>query len=338
MNIRISSVLTATLFAAAAFGQQLDRTFHFAHAETVQDMQEIATVVRAITEIKQIAADTEQKLLSVHGSTGQIALAEWLMNELDQPASAQPGSGSNAHKYAMSGDDPDSVVRVFFLKHAGTIQNLQEVATLVRSVTDIRRAFTYNAPQAIVLRGSADQIALAEWLVNNLDIPAKVPSSAKRQYLMAAGGDLDNVVRVFYLTHTDTIQSFQELATVVRSIGGTRRLFTYNAPRAVAVRGTAEQIGLAEWLISELDQPVDVAKSGKREYTVPGPGDPDNVVRVFALTHANTVQRLQEIALQVRTMTQVRRLFTYNAPRIIALKGTPGQVEQADQLIRERDR
>src|SRR5713226_9261074 len=85
MQIRIVSALTVTLFATAAFGQQLDRTFHFTHAETVQDMQEIVTVVRAITEIKQMAPDTEQKLLSVHATAGQIALTEWLMNELDQP-------------------------------------------------------------------------------------------------------------------------------------------------------------------------------------------------------------------------------------------------------------
>jgi hypothetical protein len=336
MHIRIASALTASLFAVTAFGQQLDRTFHFAHAETVQDMQEITTVVRAITEIKQIAPDTEQKLLSVHGTAGQIALTEWLMNELDQPVGAQPGSGSDAHKYLMSGGDPDSVVRVFFLKNAGSVQNLQEVATVVRSIAEIRRAMTYNAPQTLVVRGSAGQIALAEWLVNNLDIPANAAGSAKRQYLMA-GGDLDNVVRVFYLTHTETIQSLQEVATVVRSIGGMRRMFTYNVPRAIAVKGTPEQTGLAEWLINELDQPVNVAKSGRREYTVPGPGDPDNVVRVFSLAHAKTVQRLQEVAVQVRTMTQARRLFTYNAPRIIAMRGTPGQVEQADQLIRERD-
>src|SRR6267378_5293305 len=91
-----TSVLIATLFVATAFGQQLDRTFHFSHAETVQDMQQITTVVRAIAEIKQIAPDTEQKLLSIHGTAAQIALAEWLINELDQPVSAQLGSGSDA--------------------------------------------------------------------------------------------------------------------------------------------------------------------------------------------------------------------------------------------------
>jgi hypothetical protein len=237
----------------------------------------------------------------------------------------------------MSGGDPDSVVRVFFLKNTGTVQNLQEVATTVRSIAEIRRAFTYNATQTLVVRGSSGQIALAEWLVNNLDIPANTAGSSKRQYVMASG-DLDNVVRVFFLTHTETIQNLQEVATLVRTIGDMRRMFTYNAPRAIAVKGTPEQIGLAEWLINQLDQPVDVANSGKREYTVPGPGDPDNVVRVFSLAHAGTVQRLQEVATQVRVMTQARRVFTYNSPRIIALRGTPGQVEQADQLIRERDK
>lgn len=337
MHIRIASALTATLFAVTAFGQQLDRTFHFAHAETVQDMQQIATVVRAITEIKQMAPDTEQKLLSVHGTAGQIALTEWLIGELDQPVGAQPGSGSDADKYLMSGGDPDSVVRVFFLKNTGTVQNLQEVATTVRSIAEIRRAFTYNATQTLVVRGSASQIALAEWLVNNLDIPANTAGSSKRQYVMASG-DLDNVVRVFFLTNTETIQNLQEVATLVRTIGDMRRMFTYNAPRALAARGTAEQIGLAEWLIHQLDQPVNEAKSGRREYTVTGPGDPDSVVRIFSLAHAGTVQRLQEVATQVRVMTQARRVFTYNPPRIIALRGTPGQVEQADQLIRERDK
>ncbi|MDP8979203.1 MAG: hypothetical protein M3O35_01285 [Acidobacteriota bacterium] len=337
MQPRFARVLTAVLFAAAAFGQPLDKTFHFAHTESVQDIQQMATVVRAIVDFKQIAPDTEQKLLSVRGTAGQIALAEWLINELDQPADAPRGSGSEAHKFLVSGSDPDGVVRVFFLKNAGTVQNLQEVATTVRSITGIRRAFTYNAPAAIVFRGSAAQIELADWLVNNLDIPANVPEPAKRQFTMATT-EPDNAVRVFYVAHAGSDQSFQELATLVRTIGDVRRLFTYNAPRAIAVRGTAEQMGLAEWLVDQLDQPPGAAKPGRHEYSVSGPGDPDNLVRIFSLSHAATVQRLQEVATQVRVMTQARRLFTYNAPRIIAVRGTPSQVEHADQLIHERDK
>jgi general secretion pathway protein D len=43
--------------------------------------------------------------------------------------------------------------------------------TTVRSVTEIRRAFAYNAQYAILLRGTADQIALAEKLIRDLDKP-----------------------------------------------------------------------------------------------------------------------------------------------------------------------
>lgn len=106
----------------------------------------------------------------------------------------------------------------------------------------------------------------------------------------------------------------------------------------MVARGTPEQIDLAEWLVPQLDQPATAAKQVKLEYIVPGPGDPDNVVRLFALRPGGTEQRLQEIATEVRTTTQVRRLFTYSAPRIITLRGTPGQVEQANQMIGALDR
>ena len=334
----IAAVLASTASGQSSTDRGVDRTLHFSHAQTAQEMQEIATAVRSITDIQQAAADTERKLLAVHGSANQVALAEWLFDQLDQPANRPPGPDPDEHKYLVSGADPGNVVRVFYLTHAETTQKLQELATIVRSTGDIRRLFTYAAPRAMVARGTADQIALAEWLVNNLDTPAKVANPVERKYLMPPGKDRDNVVRVFYLVHTETVQNLQEVATLVRSISDIRRLFVYTSPRAIATRGTPEQIGLAEWLVNELDQPANAATSGKREYSVPGPGDPDNVVRVFSLTHAGTAQRLQEIAVQVRTMTQVRRLFTYNESRIIALRGTPGQVEQADQMIRERDR
>ena len=35
----------------------------------------------------------------------------------------------------------------------------------MRSITEIRRAFTYNAQNAIIVRGTADQVALAEKLI-----------------------------------------------------------------------------------------------------------------------------------------------------------------------------
>ena len=68
-------------------------------------------------------------------------------------------------------DYEDMVVQVFYLKNVTKVQELQEIATAVRSVTDIRRLFTYNAQNAVLVRGTRDQVALAEKLIRDLDKP-----------------------------------------------------------------------------------------------------------------------------------------------------------------------
>ena len=68
-------------------------------------------------------------------------------------------------------DYEDQVVKVFYLKNITSVQEFQEIVTAVRSITDIRRMFTYNAQNAVMCRGSVDQIALAEKLFSDLDKP-----------------------------------------------------------------------------------------------------------------------------------------------------------------------
>jgi len=68
-------------------------------------------------------------------------------------------------------DFEDYVVKVFYIKNSTLLQELQEISTTVRSVTEIRRAFTYGAQNAILVRGTTDQVALAEKLIQDLDKP-----------------------------------------------------------------------------------------------------------------------------------------------------------------------
>jgi general secretion pathway protein D len=68
-------------------------------------------------------------------------------------------------------DFEDYVVKIFYIRNSTTLQELQEISTTVRSVTEIRRAFTYGAQNAILVRGTADQVALAEKLILDLDKP-----------------------------------------------------------------------------------------------------------------------------------------------------------------------
>jgi general secretion pathway protein D len=68
-------------------------------------------------------------------------------------------------------DYEDEVVKVFYVTNATSVQEFQEIATAIRTVAEIRRVFTYNAQKAMVVRGTVDQVALAEKLVHDLDRP-----------------------------------------------------------------------------------------------------------------------------------------------------------------------
>lgn len=68
-------------------------------------------------------------------------------------------------------DYEEQVVKVFYLTNVTTPQELQEIHTAVRTLTDIRRMFPYNSLNAILIRGTADQVALAEKLIQDMDKP-----------------------------------------------------------------------------------------------------------------------------------------------------------------------
>ena len=62
-------------------------------------------------------------------------------------------------------------------------------------------------------------------------------------------------VRVFYLPNAYTVQEFQEIANALRTVAEIRRVFTYNAMRALVVRGTPDEIAFVEKLVHDLDKP-----------------------------------------------------------------------------------
>jgi general secretion pathway protein D len=68
-------------------------------------------------------------------------------------------------------DYEDFVVKTFYITNASTVQEFQEISTAVRTITNITRVFTVNPQKALVVRGSADAVALAEKLVHDLDKP-----------------------------------------------------------------------------------------------------------------------------------------------------------------------
>jgi len=65
----------------------------------------------------------------------------------------------------------------------------------------------------------------------------------------------DEVVKTFYVTNATSVQEFQEIAVAIRTVADIRRVFTYNAQKAMIVRGTVDAVALAEKLVHDLDKP-----------------------------------------------------------------------------------
>ncbi|HEY1756038.1 MAG TPA: hypothetical protein VGG72_11620 [Bryobacteraceae bacterium] len=144
--------------------------------------------------------------------------------------------------------------------------------------------------------------------------------------------------REFHLVHATTVQDLQELANGVRVLSEVRDMSTDNAQMSLEVRGTAEQIGLVEWLVKQLDQPVGGEVPGSPEYKGLSDTDEnknaitDGVARIFYFPLDSTTQEFQETANAIRTITETRRVATYNAGKAMMVRGTPAQIGMVEWL------
>lgn len=222
--------------------------------------------------------------------------------------------------------------RVFRLTQNENQQQLQEIATLLRATADLPQVSVNDTEKTVSVGGAAGQIAIAGWLINQIDLPATAQLSGVHEYRPPAGGD--DVVRVFYVSHASTPQELQEIVTALRSVADIRRLFVYNALKAVAARGTAQQISLAAWMLDQLNQPAGVAAPSPHDYKLPG----DDLARVFELTHAQSPQQLQEIVVTLRAIGDIQRVFMCNGRRAVVLRSTAERVALAAWLVKELDR
>jgi hypothetical protein len=315
--------------ASVAFGQT-SQVFQLTQKENQQQLEEIATVLRGTADLQQVSVDDLKGTVAVEGTGGQIAMSEWLVHQMDLPASGQL---SGVHEYRPTAGG-DYVVRVFYVNHAARPQELQEIVTCVRSVADIQRVFVYNPMRAAVVRGTNQQISLAAWLVDQLNQPANAAAPSPHEYQLPG----DDVARVFELTYPQTPQQWQEIVTLIRSIGDIGRLFIYIDRRAVIVRARAERVALAAWLVSELDKPVD-GQGAAHDSTAPHEyrlsDDPANLVRVFYLPGSQSAADRQKVVAQVRANSGIRRLYVYNALGALAVRGTPGEVATAEKALDE---
>ncbi len=68
-------------------------------------------------------------------------------------------------------DYEDEIVKTFYLTNVATPQEMQEIITVIRGLTDLRRMFPVNSMNALVIRGPEAKLALAEKVINDVDKP-----------------------------------------------------------------------------------------------------------------------------------------------------------------------
>jgi hypothetical protein len=134
---------------------------------------------------------------------------------------------------------------------------------------------------------------------------------------------------VFYASSPTTVQEFQALATLLRTIGQIRRVFTYNELNAIVVRSDATGMAVGEWLFDDLDQPAN--RSLPIHEFRPATAA-DDVVRVFYLSQ-NPPANVDAVLKQIQAGTSLKLVFSANALRAIAARGAASEITRADQIV-----
>lgn len=211
------------------------------------------------------------------------------------------------------------------LANRPTAQTTQEMLTTVRAVADVTDVSFDEAQLTFTLRGPANLLGLAEWLLRAMDKPAgwqpttgESETVALREYHLPKGAFPDPraewgpVARIYYLTNTTSRQQgIQEILTVLRAVGEIQKVFNCSAPRIIAFRGPATDVDLGEWLLRKLDVPAGGEafahqKENSDDNTLKLPGTrtgSEDIVRVFHLSHAATPKEMNALFAKIQAAT-----------------------------------
>ncbi len=315
------------LFAAGlACGQATqDRTFRFRNAAMDQDFQDLATAAVVASGLKAKSIDAGLRELSMSGPAEQLRVAEWVIAELDRPASPTPPASSIL---TLQTTEPDNTVRVFYPSKITSDQDFAEVVTGILTIGDLRYVARYTSHRALVIRANREGIDLVEWLLTemNLDSPQQTYVFPKSGPEVQRG---ENYVRLFRFPRAKDAQQFNEAQTMIRTLTDTRRVYPYISKRVIFLRGTEEQIDMSRWVLAQIDKELPLAqKSNSSDYTTKA-GD---VMRMFYFSAAMPLQTFQETQTAIRKATEVRRTYPYASVRTLAMRGTAAQIAQAAAL------
>lgn len=216
---------------------QVSREFRPPWPPTQQDLQELATVLRTVFDVRTLTVDQESKSLRETDAPEPIRMTEWLFNQLEQPEELRARS---PHELVLD-TKQRPVLRIFFLKTPG-VQFQQELLTTIRTVADVQKIFNVTRQNAIVMRDDRATVDLAAWLIEELDGNAAAsPAGYTGVHQFTSAPARLPYARIFYAAGAKEPQ-FAELMPKVRSRLPAGKAFAMTKPAALVVRGTPGEV------------------------------------------------------------------------------------------------
>jgi len=212
-----------------------------------QEMQELLTVARTVADVQKVFAINSNHALVMRGAEWEVLFSQWIIDQLNLPAGQKPDT--TPREFTVGGPDFRGLghgARVNFLAGRTSPLQMQELLTVVRTVGLVQKIFSYSSGHALVLRAGDTDLQRAEWLIQQLDLPAGHPAGTGT-FTAPTGDDL---TRIFSVPNANP-QWMQGALNSIRSELNIKKTFSTTTPANVIVRGTADQVAAAAaWMAS----------------------------------------------------------------------------------------
>ncbi|HXJ39724.1 MAG TPA: hypothetical protein VNH18_10630 [Bryobacteraceae bacterium] len=228
-----------------------DRTVRISNPPNEQGFQQLATVVRTVGQIRNVAVDPSKATFTFEGDPGELATCEWLLRSMDKPRGWTPSvqdvsnPASREFRPASGGDD---LIRIWYLRSAGSPRDVQEILTILRTVADVRMVMNFGPELGLALRGNAATMDMADWLLSKIDVSA---GEGPGEVYIGKGAPED-MAQVLYLNPARTPQELQNLIGTVRTTGHVNKVFSRTSPPMIAVRGTPAVLATTRQTVASL--------------------------------------------------------------------------------------
>ena len=227
--------------------------------------------------------------------------------------------------------------RTLYFEPTITTQGANEIVSALRTITETPQLAIDETRKSLTLRGTAAQVATAEWLFEQLSNPSG--GTAK----FTIPGAPDQMVQVFYFANLSMPMGIAQAVNALRTVAEIQRMMACQGAHAIAMRGTAGQAALAEWIVNALDKPADwqppeSERWASYDYSASlTHGDTASAVRVFYTAHLDKPQDLTEVLNLTRTVAEVQRMFGVSERNAVVLRDTPARAALAEWLLNALD-